>query len=810
MLRVSHYVLAEMTRVFRFLLIAAGGLVLLLLAAVVGGWLWLRTSLPQTGGTIALDAVSASVEVIRDENGVPHIFAATPEDAYAALGYVHAQDRLWQMETMRRLGAGRLSEIFGEVTLPLDRYARTFGLYRLAEAQVARLRPDERKLIDAYARGVNAYLHHHSGALPPEFVLMRHTPEDWRPADSLVWARIMAMRLSRNWSTELLRWRLSRRLDPEQIRQLWPDEDGDAPITLSDKMRAAALPLDSLAAAIPPAFTSADASNAWAVAGDRTDSGKPVLANDPHLGFGAPILWYLAHVEAPGLSLTGATVPGVPLLILGHNGRIAWGMTTTGGDLEDLYVEDVDPADPGRYLTPDGPQPFLRRIEKIGVRGKPPVSLTVRATRHGTVISDLVSKTRTIIGAEQARTPVIALASAALRDDDDTARALLGINNASDWSGFVAAARDFGAPQQNLFFADTHGDIGLIAPAHLPVRRSGNGLAPVSGADGAHDWTGFVPFKALPRVHNPRSGIIVNANNRLVGPSYPHLITHDWDSSWRAIRIEESLAGAARHDVAAAAALQMDTLSTAARRLVPLLLAAPATSPRAQAAAALLRDWDYRMQRVRAAPMIYAAWVRHLMETIAADELGPMFADYGRPRPGFLVAALTRNPRWCDDVTTEKTESCNDRIALALDRALDEITREQGGDMTAWRWGAVHRADFIHRIFSRIPLIDRLVEMAIETDGGDNTVNRGQTVGFGPHPYRYSHGAGFRAVYDLADLARSRFIIATGQSGNPLSPHYRDMLQRWRDGGHIEIAADRDAARRRAADTLLLVPRTGR
>jgi len=804
--RVRYYVMAHMTRFFRLLFIAAGGLFLLLLAAAVGGWFWLRTSLPQTGGTVALDAVSASVEVIRDENDVPHIFAATPEDAYAALGYVHAQDRLWQMETMRRLGAGRLSEIFGEATLPLDRYARTFGLYRLAEAQVARLRPEERKLIDAYARGVNAYLHHHTGALPPEFVLLRHEPEDWRPADSLVWARIMAMRLSRNWSTELLRWRLGRKLDPAQIRQLWPDEDGDAPITLSDKVRAAALPLDSLAATIPAAFTSADASNAWAVAGDRTDSGKPVLANDPHLGFGAPILWYLAHVEAPGLSLTGATVPGVPLLILGHNGRIAWGMTTTGGDLEDLYLEDVDPVDPDRYLTPDGPQPFLRRTEEIKVRGKRSVALTVRATRHGPVISDLVKDAKEVVDSDGNGAQVVALASAALREDDDTARALLRINTASDWSGFVQAARDFGAPQQNLFFAGTNGDIGLIAPARLPVRRNGNGLAPVSGADGTHDWVGFVPFEAIPRVHNPRSGVIINANNRLVDASYPHLITHDWDSSWRAIRIEELLAGNARHDVAAAATLQMDTLSTAARRLVPLLLAAPAISPRAKAAVEILRSWDFRMQRDRAAPMIYAAWARHLMEAIAADELGPMYADYGRTRPGFLVAVLTRNRRWCDDVTTEKTESCNDRIALALNNALDEIAGEQGDDMAAWRWGAVHRADFVHRIFSRVPLIDRLVEMTIETDGGDNTVNRGQTVGFGPNPYRHSHGAGFRAVYDLSNLARSRFVIATGQSGNPLSPHYRDMLQRWRDGGHIEIAADRDTARRRAVDTLLLVP----
>ena len=799
--------MAYMNRILRLVLATAGALLILLLATVIAGWFWLRTSLPQTRGTVEVDAVAASVEIVRDENGVPHIFAATPEDAYAALGYVHAQDRLWQMETMRRLGAGRLSEIFGKTTVGLDRYSRTFGLYRLAEAQVERLPPGDRRLLEAYARGVNAFLRSPSGALPPEFVLLRHEPENWRPADSLVWARIMAMRLSRNWGSELLRWRMSRRLTPAQIRELWPDEDGDAPITLSDRVRAASLPLDRLAGAVPEEFTSADASNAWAVSGSHTGSGKPILANDPHLGFGAPILWYLAHLEAPGLSLTGATVPGVPLLILGHNSRIAWGMTTTGGDLEDLFLEDIDPGNPDRYLTPDGPKPFQRRTEEIKVRGEASLTLHLRETRHGPVISDLVDDATGTAGDTTRDAQVVALASAALRDDDDTPRALLGMNRASDWPSFVEAARNFAAPQQNLFFADTAGDIGLISPARLPVRRGGNGLAPVSGADAGHDWVGFVPFEALPRTHNPRSGFIVNANNRLVGASYPYLITRDWDTSWRAIRIEESLTRADEHAARDAAALQMDTLSTAARSLMPLLLAAPAPSPRAAAAIELMRDWDFRMRRDRPEPLIYAAWVLHLMETIAADELGSLFEEYGRARPGFLRAVLTRNRHWCDDVKTDRKESCDDRIASALDHALAGIARDQGDDMADWRWGKAHRADFVHRVFSRVPLIDRLIEMTIETDGGDDTVNRGQSVGFGPSPHRHSHGAGYRAVYDLSDLARSRFSIATGQSGNPLSSHYRDQLERWRDGGHIEIAIDRETARRRAAAALLLVPR---
>lgn len=798
-----------MRRFFRNLGIATGVLLILLAIAAAGGWLWLRSSLPRTDGAIEIAAVSAPVDILRDKDGVPHIFAATPEDAYAALGYTHAQDRLWQMETMRRLGAGRLSEIFGPTTVKFDRYSRTLGLYRLAEAQLARLAPDERKMLDAYARGVNAFLDDPGGALPPEFVVMRHKPETWRPADSLVWAKIMAMRLSRNWQTELLRWRMSRTLPDDRIRELWPSDDDGAPITFTDSLRAAALPLDGLAAAIPSAFTSADASNAWVVSGRKTDTGKPILANDPHLGFDAPILWYLVHLEAPGLSLTGATVPGVPLLILGHNSRIAWGMTTTGGDLEDLFLEQPDPKDPQKYVTPNGSIPYRRRTEEITIRGAEPLSLTVRETRHGPVVSDLIAANAGSGSNETAdELPIIALASAALDATDDTARALLGINRASNWRDFVEATRHFHAPQQNLFFADITGDIGLTAPAHLPIRRSGNGLAPVSGADAVHDWTGFVPFEALPRVHNPPAGIIVNANNQLVGNSYPHLITRDWDTSWRARRIDELFARTQRHSVRGAADLQMDTLSTAARALMPLLLRAPTLSAHTKTTVDLMRNWDFEMRRDRPEPLIYAAWTRQLMKSIAADELGALFGDYGRTRPGFLLTVLTGNRHWCDDVRTDETESCDQRIAHALDAALIEIAHLVGDDRTAWRWGVVHKADFTHRIFSRIPVIGDLVDMAIATDGGNDTINRGQTTGFGANPYRHTHGAGLRAVYDLSDLSRSRFSIATGQSGNPFSVHYRDQVEGWRDGRAIKIATDRKTAQGRAVGTLVLRPAT--
>lgn len=764
---------------------------------------WLRTSLPQVDGTLALQGLDGPVEVIRDSDGVPHIFADQVNDAYFALGFTHAQDRLWQMEMTRRVGAGRLSEVFGSRTLKIDRFIRTLGLYRAAQAQLTLMKPDERALLDAYAAGVNAFLHNHAGVLAPEFAVLGHEPERWRPEDSLVWARIMAVRLSGNWRSELLRLRLAETLTPEQIDQLWPSDDGSEPVTLSTLLAPAASMLDRLARALPAELAPVDASNAWVVGGARTETGKPILANDPHLGFGAPVLWYLARIETPTLSLTGATVPGVPLHLLGHNRKIAWGMTTTGADVEDLYVEALDPDNPQQYLTPDGPEPFTARVETIYVAGDDPVTLTVRETRHGPVVSDVLDEAD--LSATQP-TSVIALSSPATRIDDETARALFQLNRAKDWRAFLDAARLFHAPVQNLFFADTAGEIGLVTPGRIPIRSGHDGSRPVSGQEGQFGWNGFIPFDDLPRSHNPPDGLIINANNRLVGPDYPHSIAKHWQAAHRAARIAEELDGAKAHTVAASAALQMDTVSPAARQLVPILLAVPARSDKAQEAVARLRAWDFRMLRDRAEPLIYAAWLRALERAIVKDELGDRTDDYTRSRTRFVKAVLTKHKTWCDDIGTPERESCDTQIAAALETALAAIAETQGPDMAKWRWGDAHKAQFRHRVFTQIPGLRAFADLVVETDGGDHTLNRGQTRQGGSAPFSHVHGSGYRAVYDLADLDRSRYIIATGQSGNPFSEHYGDMLDRWRAGDFITLAGDRETVRQQAAAILTLVP----
>jgi len=775
-------------------------LVLLLVVAGGAGWLWLRSSLPQVDGTIGVQGLGAPVTIVRDRFAIPHIEAASARDALFALGFVHAQDRLWQMDFRRRLGAGRLAEVLGPGALPTDRYIRTLGLEAAARASLAHLRPDTVALLEAYAAGVNAHLATRSGPLPPEFLILGYEPEPWTPVDSLVWMRVLALDLSVNWRDELLRARLAKRLSQDQIADLWPDSGTSAPITLVELARA--LPADALAAALPPAPPPGLGSNAWVLHGSRTASGAPLLANDPHLGLSAPGPWYLAHLKAPERELIGATMPGMPGVVLGHNGSIAWGFTNTGPDTQDLFVERVDPDDPSRYLTPDGAAPFAVRDEVIAVAGGEPVALRVRATRHGPVLSDLVPATAEVL--EQGQ--VLALSWTALAPDDVSIEARLDIGAARDWPAFVAAASRNGAPQQNVLYADRAGHIGFIAPGRVPIRRAGDGRWPVPGWTGEFDWQGMIPVAALPRGLDPPDGAFVNANNRIVADDYPYLITADWEPPHRARRIVEALDGG-RHDLASFARLQGDQLSLLARDLLPLMLEAEPRSEAAAAAQAQLAAWDHVMRADAAEPLLFAAWYRELSRLIYADELGDLFYAYWGVRPQFMEHVLRRRPAWCDDTGTAAVETCAMQAAEALELALADLGRRFGADRGAWRWGEAHPARMRHPVFSDQPGLARLFTIEHPSGGDSVTVNVGH---YRPadeaEPFASVHAASYRGLFDLDALERSRFIASTGQSGNPLSPHYRDLAVLWARGETIPMTTAAAVYVRDAIGRLTLTP----
>ncbi len=780
------------------------GLGAIVAVAAAGGFYWLSLSLPQTKGTILVPGLEQGIDILRDRDGVPHIFARTDRDAWFAVGFVHAQDRLWQMEMNRRIGAGRLAEVVGSGALGVDRFLRTLSVYHYAERTYANLSPETQHALDAYADGVNAFLENRRGPLPPEFLFFGHEPEPWRPADSLVWAKMMAWDLAGNWSEEILRARLATTLSAPQIAELYPESAENTSVLERYAGLYRTLNLDRVAEAGKPLERERhNGSNNWVLDGSRTATGKPLLANDPHLALGVPALWYFAHIDAPGIQVIGATLPGTPFVVLGRTDRIAWGFTNTGTDVQDLYIEKLDGAD--RYVTPTGSAPFELRKEIIRIKGAEPVTLDVRISRHGPIISDVVPDAASIA----AEGHVVAFAWPTLSDDDLTAQAAHDMNRAEDWAAFYTALQSFHSPHQNIVYADTSGNIGFYAPARVPVRRPGHsGNEPVPGWTGAYDWQGFVPYDALPLLFNPEARAIVTANNKIVADDYPYYLTYDWSEPYRADRIAELLASRSQHSIESFKEIQGDIVSGAAKEFLPLLLAAPTSSQRAAEAKALLARWDHRMDRNRPEPLIYVAWYRELTRLVLADELGAFFEDYWGLKPRVMRAALG-NPAsaLCDDRTTEIEETCANQIAAALDRALGDLTDRYGDTMDRWQWGDAHRARAEHRPFHGQPLVGNLFDIEIPSGGDSFTVNAAHhRIGDAEHPFRQFHGASLRAIYDLDDLDRSIFIHSSGQSGNRLSSHFAAFTTQWRDVAYIPMSmreADADVG---AIGLLLLRP----
>lgn len=751
--------------------------VIMVIVASAAGFFAVRfhMALPDLAGQLSLPGLQAQAAIERNGQGLVTIHAANDHDAYFALGFAHAQDRLWQMEMTRRIGAGRMSELLGSSMIGLDRYIRTLGFYRLAEAQLTFLSPDVLASLDAYAEGVNAWIETRDRPLPPEFQLLFHEPEKWTPADSIVWGRMMAFQLATNMRSEQARERLLRELGEDRTRALLPGAEPGDPVTLPPAAKAL---LDRYVPA-PPELQSDTASNAWVISGAHTATGAPILANDPHLGFTAPNLWYFVRIDAPNLKVTGVTVPGVPFHLLGHNAQVAWGFTTTYADTQDLFIETLSP-DGRQYKTPAGWRDFEYREEEIGVRFGDPIRLSIRSSRHGPIVSDLWDPDDNDISV------TAALAFPGLDEEDQTPEALYRLNRASTARDVLEATRFYGAPVQNIHFADSQGSIGLIAPGKIPMRANGNGLLPVDGGSGSYDWIGMIPFAELPQIVDPPSGIIRNANNRLVDQSFPYLISAEWPPAFRAKRLDLLLERMGVADVAQSIDWQLDIVSGAATEILPLLTATEPDGEASAQALALLAGWDGSMDRDKPEPLIYATWLNVLTLAIAKDEVKGAYPPYWQEQELFLIDVLTgKEAAWCDDITTPEAEDCAQVLSASLDRTVTQLQKRFGDDIAEWRWGKAHVAVFENRFLGRLPGLNGFANQRIETSGGDHTLNRGQSTPSDDPLYRHGHGAGYRAVYDLADLANSRFSLAGGQSGNPVSPHYADLLEDWRDGRYF-------------------------
>ena len=791
-------------RIVRWTARALAALLLLLVVAAIAAWIYLRQSLPRLEGSVTTKGISAPVEIVRDVEGVPHIFAKAERDGWFAVGYLHAQDRLWQMEVQRRVAAGRIAEVFGERGYDVDRLMRTLGLSRVAQGIVARLDADTRGGLEAYAAGVNAYLAE-GAVLPVEYQVFRIRPETWKPEDSVAWLLVMAWDLSGNYRSELARMRFSAALGPERAAQLIPGEPDDRLPPWPD-LKTLYAELDPAARSLLARYSpheTALGSNSWVVAGSRTASGKPLLANDPHLGLQTPALWYFAHVASPSGNAVGATLPGVPCIVLGRNDNLAWGFTTTTSDTQDLFVERIAPDDPNSYLTPTGREPFQVREEVIRV-GSEERRIRVRSTRHGPVISDVVKSA----GEMAPKGHVFALAWAALREDNATARSGFRMNRARDRAEFIESLRDFHAPHQNIVFADREGHVGFMAPVRLPIRDPANealGRVPVPGWIAKYDWQGFVPFEELPAIHDPASGVIQNANNRLVPPGYKPFISAEWVPPYRADRIEELLAAEGKHSRESFARMQADTRSRLVRELLPVALAARPEKDAGKEAQAMLKDWKGDMSVDSAAPLVFAAWYRELTRLVYADELGDLFNDSWDMRASFMIAVLKGGQAdWCDDVRTPVKEDCGLLTARAFDFAAADLEKRYGA-RAKWRWGAAHVAAADHRPFGFVPVISHFFNVSPETAGDAYSINVGHFfIRDAARPFASRHAPSMRAIYDLADPDRSLFMHSTGQSGNFLSPWYGNFAERWAKVQYIEIPAKRESIK--AAHTLTLRP----
>lgn len=754
-------------------------LLLVCVLAAVGGYIYLRRSLPQTQGTVKAAGLRAPLEVLRDADGVPHIVAANKADAYFGLGFVHAQDRLWQMELQRRAGQGRLAELFGPRAVGSDRFLRTLGLYTAAASAWETLPAEAKETVNAYVAGVNAFVE--GGALPPEFTILRTRPERWRAADVLVVVKVVALNLdSVHYSTELLRDDLVKKVGAERAAQLLPGYPAEATvITQTGTGRDGHARLAALSEATQSllglgGLNMGDlGSNSWVVDGSKSTTGKPFLANDPHLRTSAPSLWYLAHLSAADLDVIGASIPGLPMIVIGHNRQIAWGLTHFPADSQDLFAERLDAS--GRAALFRGqPEPMRLSEETIKVKGQADVPYTVRVTRHGPLISDALNLNEA--GGQPApQLAPLALRWTALEPADNTVSAFLRINQAHNWDEFTRALSEHCAPAFNFVYADVEGNIGYRAAGLVPARGD---AAPAT----SQEWNGWLPPEELPQAFNPPRHFIVTANNRPAGPEYQHYLGQQWAPPYRAERITQLLSAKERLSPVDHASIQGDSVSLQARELLPLLRRlVVAHTPEAQRAMRLLEVWDGDVRGDSAAAAVYEAWLQRLPRAINGDELGEALAARYEERPevGRFLADTLANPAnpWCDDTTTPQTEVCAEVAERALNDAVKGLSAGMGSEMESWRWDRLHLTVFAHQPFNNVKALRPFFSRSVGNAGDRSTVNVGQFAAWGS--FEQYVAPGFRQLVDLSNLDGSRFTLAPGQSGHFLSSHYDDLLEDW-------------------------------
>ena len=828
-----------MGTLFRWLMRIAAGLVVLVVLAVVLIYFLASQSLPDYDQTVNVRGLDGPVEIVRDNANVPHILADTDDGVFFGLGYAHAQDRLWQMTIMRRTVQGRLSEVFGTRTVTIDRLMRRLDLYRLAVESVQAQDAATLSALKAYAAGVNARLAEINekalGRGAPEMFIFNAPIAPWQPADSIAMIKLMALQASGQLESEVLRARTSLTLtDQARLADILPDAPGTGIAALPeyaslfpDLPRFAAtkgMPVDT-PVGMPddplspfPRNGLAGASNAWSAAPSRSASGGTLLANDPHMKFSAPSIWYLARLELASGGVIGATVPGIPAVLTGRSDKLGWGITSSYLDDQDIFIEKLNPANPGEYLTPQGYKPFETRPSIINIKDAAPITLTLRWTENGPVLPANLYN----LGAVTPPGHVATLGWTALSPADTSVGAAIALMGASTVQQAITLSEGFIAPSQNLSLVDQN-SIAMKMTGAVPrrdPRHQSKGRLPSQGWRTENRWLGRAPYAANPGFVNPRGGILGNTNNKMVERPFPNNVSYVWGDTQRIIRWQKLMQSRQVHTRDSFIEAQLDTVSVTARSLLPLIGAdlwftggaAPEGTPTRQReiALGLLADWNGEMNEHLPEPLIYAAWLRALQIRLIGDELGPLADEFTQVEPLF-IERVYRNINgaaiWCDVRQSAVVETCTDMARLALDDALVQIGGTYGTALETLRWGDAHQATQDHPVLGNIPILRYFVNIRQSTSGGDNTLMRGRTSGTGSNPFANVHGAGYRGVYDFADPDSSVFITSTGQSGHFLSRSYDDLAQLWRRGEYIPMSLDMDLARAASVGVTWLKPR---
>jgi penicillin amidase len=783
-----------------------------------------KQALVATTGILSVSGLKDEVRIVRDRWGVPHIFATSVKDLFFAEGYTHAQERLWQMDFNRRLACGTLSEVVGELPLDLDMFMRTIGMKHTAEATAKLVQEKGNKpfkeILESYVMGVNEFIESHVDNPPFEYRVLNWQPSRWTLADTSACGLLVAYQLSMNWDNELLRAELIERLGEKRARDLLPFYPPEASLVIPSQglFGEVAGSVLSCQKKVRGALSSdpvQPGSNNWVIDGSKSTTSMPLLANDPHLLIGMPSIWYEAHLVAPGFNVMGVTFPGLPPVFIGHNERIAWGLTNLGSDVQDLYVEKLNPRNHRQYQFQGKWEDAQVCQEQFPVRGREkPVTKEIPITRHGPIIDSV------LMGMASPEVRKGLHQTLALRwtghEPSHSALALQGLlklNQAGNWKEFREALRLCGLISQSVVYADVEGNIGYLANSIIPIRAKGQGLVPVPGWTGEYEWTGYIPFDELPSAFNPPNHFFATANNKIVDDDYPYLITHDWLPAYRVRRIVQMLTAKEKLSLDDFKKMQADVYSIQARELLPFLTRLEPKSQKQRKALEYLSRWDFRMDKDSIAATVFHIWYLKLVQNVLKDKLGQnIYEHYFYKRligNCFHILAMPKlleypTSYWFSDGSGSNIEKRDNLVRASLEQAIEELTEKIGPDMSTWRWGRMHTATFNHRLGMMPPLDQILNAGPVEVGGDEYTVNNGAF----DYSADFTHVfiPSYRQIIDLSDLSKSISMHSTGQSGQPASDHYKDFVEPWAKVEYHPMLFDKKTIEKEAAEVLRLVP----